>query len=148
MSLSKQKKLYYQLVNKGRNRERKEDWREAVAYVARKWMVCNFLMKLPDNFYSSVGGNFELWVLLGSFTRNVWNFSFDTFAKDFNCLCWIKITCLSATKYNVIFFIFFSLSSAVGKIISLLKFVSCYRRKWVNIPWSNKSTKRHTIFSD
>ena len=66
MSLSKQKKLYYQLVNKGRNRERKEDWRGAVAYVARKWMVCNFLMKLPDNFYSSVGGNFELWVLLGS----------------------------------------------------------------------------------
>ena len=118
MSLSKQKKLYYQLVNKGRNRERKEDWRGAIAYIARKWMVCNFLMKLPDNFYSSVDGNFELWVLLGSFTRNVWNFSFDTSAKDFNRLCWIKITCLSATKYNVIFFVFFSLLSTVGKIIS------------------------------
>ena len=54
------KKLYYQLVWKERKRERKEDWRGAVAYVARKWMVCSFSMKPPDNFYSGVDGNFEL----------------------------------------------------------------------------------------
>ena len=75
-------------------------------------------MKSSDNFYSGVDGNFELWVLLGSFARNVWNFSFDTFAKDFNRLFWIKITYLSATKYNVICFIFFSLSSTMGENIS------------------------------
>ena len=78
-------------------------------------MVCNFLIKSPDSLHSGVDGNFELWVLLGSFVRNVWNFSFHTFAK---ALCWIKITYLSATKYNVIFFRFFSLSSIVGENIS------------------------------
>ena len=72
-------------------------------------------MKSPDTFYSDVDENFELWVLLGSFASNVWNFNFDTFAKDFKRLCWIKITYLWSNNYNVIFF---SLSSTVSENFS------------------------------
>ena len=113
MSLSKQKKLLPIGLKRRKKREKRRLKR--CCLVARKWMVCNFLIKSPDSLYSSVDGNFELWVLLGSFVRNVWNFSFHTFAK---ALCWIKITYLSATKYNVIFFRFFSSSSIVGENIA------------------------------
>ena len=60
MSWSKQKTVLPVGLKKKRKRERKEDWRGAIAYVARKWMVFNFLTKSPDNFYSGVVWNFEL----------------------------------------------------------------------------------------
>ena len=114
MSLSKQKNCITNWFTKDEiEKEKKIEEERLLTMPENEW--CHFLMKSPDNFYSGVDGNFELWVILGSFTHNVWDFSFDTFAKDFNCLCWIKITCLSATKYNVIFFYIFQFVECSGQ---------------------------------